>query len=166
MRWKPTPVFPSHKTISHYSRLQGTPPLPADDTQPTVSARHRAFVETGAVRIRFSTMLRRSEFKGDADAFLWCTGIEDTFIAAPWPSTGRTLDEYELTRHYDLWREDLGLMAELGVNSARYGIPWHRVNPQKGVWNWEWPDKTLNRLLELGIEPIVDLVHYGVPSWI
>src|SRR5688572_20134909 len=62
------------------------------------------------------------------DAFLWATGIEDTFITAPWPATGRTLDEYELTGHYDQWRADLDRVASLGVRVARYGVPWHRIN--------------------------------------
>src|SRR5205085_4866994 len=88
--------------------------------------------------------------------FLWATGIEDTFITAPWPATGRTLDEYELTDHYRRWREDLDLMAELGVRTARYGIPWHRVNPAPGEWDWSCADRALGRLLELGIDPIVD----------
>jgi beta-glucosidase len=98
--------------------------------------------------------------------FLWCTGIEDTFITAPFPKTGRTLDEYELTGHYDRWREDIGLIGELGVDAARYGIPWHLINPKPGVWNWEAADGPLEKLLELGVAPIVDLVHYGLPSWI
>lgn len=102
----------------------------------------------------------------DPRTFLWCTGIEDTFITSPWPATGRTLDEYELTGHYERQQSDIGLMAELGVKAARYGIPWHRINPQKGVWEWEWVDRAVDRLLELEIEPIIDLVHYGLPSWI
>jgi beta-glucosidase/6-phospho-beta-glucosidase/beta-galactosidase len=102
----------------------------------------------------------------DPDWFAWATGIEDTFITAPWPATGRTLDEYELTGHYGHWREDFRLMSELGVRAARYGIPWHRVNPAPGRWDWTWADQTLERLLELGIDPIVDLVHYGLPGWI
>ncbi|MEZ0172633.1 family 1 glycosylhydrolase [Microvirga sp. TS319] len=100
------------------------------------------------------------------DAFWWSTGIEDTFITAPHPVTGRTLDEYELTGHYERWHDDLGLVAELGVPCARYGVPWHRIQPRPDVWDWTFPDETLERLLELGIAPQVDLVHYGLPSWI
>src|SRR3954469_20227835 len=100
------------------------------------------------------------------DEFLWLTGIEDTFITSPWPKTGRTLDEYELTGHYERWRADLDLMAQLGVKAARYGVPWHRINPAPGKWDWSFADQTLEYLLELGIEPIVDLVHYGLPLWI
>ncbi|MDB6039838.1 MAG: glycoside hydrolase family 1 [Verrucomicrobiales bacterium] len=112
--------------------------------------------------------MRRSQLNelSSPEAFFWATGIEDTFITAPHPKTGRTLDEYQLTDHYERWSEDLGLMRDLGVRIARYGIPWHRINPAPGKWEWAWTDKALERILELGIDPIVDLVHYGLPSWI
>src|SRR5687767_1567334 len=98
--------------------------------------------------------------------FYWATGIEDTFIAAPHSKTGRILDEYALTEHYDRWEDDLRLIADLGVSAARYGIPWHRVCPKPGVYDWSWTDKVLNRLVNThGIEPIIDLVHYGAPLW-
>ncbi len=102
----------------------------------------------------------------DPQAFWWATGIEDTFITAPHPATGRTLDEYELTDHYRRWRADLDLMAGLGVPCARYGVPWHRIQPAPDRWDWQHADEPLERLLELGIDPQVDLVHYGLPGWI
>jgi len=102
----------------------------------------------------------------EASAFLWATGIEDTFITAPWAQTGRILDEYELTDHYRRCYDDAALIKQLGVSTARYGIPWHRINPARGVWDWDWTDRALHRLLELQIDPIVDLVHYGLPAWI
>lgn len=113
-------------------------------------------------RLRHSLLHRLCE----PDAFLWATGIEDTFITAPWPKTGRTLDEYELTGHYERWHADLGLMREIGVGAARYGIPWHRIQPRRGAWEWDFVDRAVDRLLELGVEPIIDLVHYGLPGWI
>ncbi|HEY2772421.1 MAG TPA: family 1 glycosylhydrolase [Candidatus Binatia bacterium] len=100
------------------------------------------------------------------DAFQWLAAIEDTFITTPSPKTGRTLDEYELTGHYGRWKLDLDLFAELGLRSVRYGIPWHRISPARGTWNFSWTDQVLGRLLELGIQPVVDLVHYGLPPWI
>ena len=102
----------------------------------------------------------------EPDVFLWATGIEDTFITQPNKTTGRTLDEYELTGHYDRWREDISLMASLGVRCARYGIPWYRIQPAPDKWDWSWPDQTLELMIQKGIEPIVDLVHYGVPEWL
>jgi beta-glucosidase/6-phospho-beta-glucosidase/beta-galactosidase len=101
-----------------------------------------------------------------SDSFLWATGIEDTFVCDRHPSTGRILDEYELTEHYQRWRDDLDLVAELGVPYVRYGIPWYKVQPGPDSWDWSFADATLNRLLELGVQPIVDLVHYGTPEWI
>ena len=92
-------------------------------------------------------------------------GIEDTFIVSPWPGTGRLLDEYELIGHYGRWKEDIDLIASLGVKMVRYGVPWYRINPSPGRWEWKWADLPLERLLDRGIAPIVDLVHYGVPAW-
>lgn len=114
------------------------------------------------------TLPRRSQLDASAtagDAF-WAAGIEDTFITTPHPRTGRTLDEYELTDHYRRWAEDIDLMAELGVGAARYGLPWHRLQPDRRSWSWEHADGPVERLLEYGIAPQIDLVHYGLPAWI
>jgi beta-glucosidase len=102
----------------------------------------------------------------EPSSFQWLAGIEDTFITAPSRKTGRTLDEYELTEHYERWHEDLDLFAQLQLRSVRYGVPWHRINPRRGLWDFGWTDGPLEHLLELGIRPVVDLVHYGVPAWI
>ena len=102
----------------------------------------------------------------DLETFHWMVGIEDTFIVEPWPQTNRILDEYELTGHYEHFREDIGLMAHLGVKTVRYGLPWYRINPSANQWNWEWADGPLEVLLYHHIDPIIDLVHYGLPSWI
>jgi beta-glucosidase/6-phospho-beta-glucosidase/beta-galactosidase len=52
------------------------------------------------------------------------------------------------------------------VRAARYGVPWHRIQPEPGRWDWEWTDRAIDRLLALGVEPILDLVHYGLPRWL
>ena len=52
-----------------------------------------------------------------ASDFIWASGIENTFV--PQIRGGyRALDEYELMGHYEHWREDLALGAELGRPSA------------------------------------------------
>lgn len=113
-------------------------------------------------------MFKRSELDRlmEPENFQWATGIEDTFITAPWPQTGRTLDEYELTQHYEKWEHDLELAKSLGIKSMRYGIPWYRINPSPNRWVWDWADRPLDKLLRLGINPVVDLVHYGLPVWL
>ena len=92
-------------------------------------------------------------------------GIEDTFIPQTSPGL-RSLDEYELTGHYESWREDLDLAASTGAAMIRYGIPWYRVNPAPDGWDWSWTDRVLEHLLSLRLTPIVDLMHYGCPLWL
>jgi len=98
--------------------------------------------------------------------FLWITGIEDTFI--PHTRTGlRALDEYELTQHYKLWKQDFDLVGETGVKYLRWGIPWYRLQPAPDRWDWEWTDKVLDYLVNVKrITPILDLMHYGTPLWL
>lgn len=91
-------------------------------------------------------------------------GIENTFVPQEGPGE-RALDEYELTDHYDRWDEDLALAVDVGAEFLRWGIPWHRVNPAPDVWDWEWTDRVMARFGELGLRPVVDLVHYGTPVW-
>lgn len=57
---------------------------------------------------------------------------------------------------------DLDLFAELGVRAVRYPVLWERTAPD-GIEsaNWSWADERLNRLRELGLRPIVGLVHHG-----
>ena len=77
----------------------------------------------------------------------------------------RRLDEYELTQHYQFWREDLDLLARSGADSLRWGIPWYRVEPEPGRFEWDWVDRVVDHITELGLTCIVDLMHYGTPLW-
>jgi len=98
--------------------------------------------------------------------FVWAVGIENTFVPQTRPGH-RRLDEYELMDHYRLWREDVDRVAGLGVKALRYGIPWYRVNPAPGVFDWSWTDPVLEYLVQTkGLTPIVDLMHYGTPLWL
>ena len=58
--------------------------------------------------------------------------------------------------------EDLDRFAELGIRTLRYPVLWERVAPD-GVDKADWAhtDKALARLRELGIKPIVGLLHHG-----
>ena len=106
-----------------------------------------------------------SELPSIAGPFVWATGIEDTFIAETAPGR-RRLDEYELQQHYELWRKDLDLAADVGFDMIRYGIPWYRVEPHPGSFDWSFTDQVIPYMLERGLEPIVDLMHYGTPLWL
>jgi dTDP-4-dehydrorhamnose reductase len=60
---------------------------------------------------------------------------------------------------------DLDLFAELGVRAMRYPVLWERTVPEGADGleraDWTWPDARLTRLRELGIRPIVGLLHHG-----
>jgi beta-glucosidase/6-phospho-beta-glucosidase/beta-galactosidase len=46
-------------------------------------------------------------------------------------------------------------------------VPWYRVEPNRGQFDWEWVDEVLSYIVdELGITPIIDLMHYGCPFWL
>lgn len=99
--------------------------------------------------------------------FLWATGIENTFIPQTRPGH-RALDEYQLMGHYEHWRDDLALVRDLGLKMARWGVPWYRIEPfQPGDYDWSWTDQVIPYMVEeLGITPIIDLMHYGCPFWL
>jgi beta-glucosidase/6-phospho-beta-glucosidase/beta-galactosidase len=103
---------------------------------------------------------------GSAQNFLWAAGIEDTFV--PQTRRGhRSLDDYELIGHYEHWREDLTLARDLGLKAFRWGVPWYRVEPEKGRFEWQWVDEVIGFMAEdLKIPPIIDLMHYGCPLWL
>ena len=57
---------------------------------------------------------------------------------------------------------DLDLVAGLGLRTLRYPVLWERTAPDGlECADWSWPDVRLARLTELGIDPIVGLLHHG-----
>jgi beta-glucosidase len=111
-------------------------------------------------------LIRTDLLKPAAEDFLWAGGIEDTFVPQTRPGH-RALDEYELMGHYEHWREDLSLARELGLKALRWGVPWYKVEPEPGKFDWSWTDEVVPFMVEeLKILPIVDLMHYGTPFWL
>ncbi|HEX8313098.1 MAG TPA: family 1 glycosylhydrolase, partial [Chthoniobacteraceae bacterium] len=58
--------------------------------------------------------------------------------------------------------EDLDRIASLGIKTIRFPMLWEDLAPDTidGI-AWEWPDRWMQRLQELGIRPIVGLLHHG-----
>jgi beta-glucosidase/6-phospho-beta-glucosidase/beta-galactosidase len=105
-------------------------------------------------------------FNNGVPDFLWAAGIENTFVPQTRPGH-RALDEYELMGHYGHWREDLKLARDLGLNALRWGVPWYKVEPEHGKFDWQWTDEVLPYIVEdLKMLPIIDLMHYGCPFWL
>lgn len=58
--------------------------------------------------------------------------------------------------------DDLDRFAEIGLRTLRYPILWERTAPESLARpDWRWPDERMARLRELGVWPIVGLLHHG-----
>lgn len=99
--------------------------------------------------------------------FMFATGIENSYPMITLPDgTRKRVDEMEKCGHYKYWKEDFNLVKEMGIEFLRYGPPYFSVNTGPGQYNWSFVDETFRYLKELGITPIVDLCHFGLPDWL
>jgi uncharacterized protein (DUF362 family) len=99
--------------------------------------------------------------------FMFATGVECSYPTV----TGRNgaaarVDQLELTFHYRHYKEDLELVRALGLRYLRYGPPYYRVQLGPERYDWEFTDAAFGEMRALGIVPIADLCHFGVPDWI
>ncbi|HEX2548158.1 MAG TPA: family 1 glycosylhydrolase [Ramlibacter sp.] len=62
--------------------------------------------------------------------------------------------------------DDLDRLAGLGITRMRFPVVWERTERTRGEYAWQWSDERIARLGELGVQPIVGLVHHGSgPTW-
>jgi beta-glucosidase len=70
--------------------------------------------------------------------------------------------------HYHRWREDIELMAGLGVTAYRFSVAWPRIQPEgKGAANGpglDFYDRLTDALLAGGITPVPTLYHWDLPQ--
>jgi beta-glucosidase len=93
--------------------------------------------------------------------------IWDTFSHTPGKvvdgDTGDVADD-----HYHRYREDVGLMADLGVSHYRFSLAWPRLQHDgRGALNPAGLDfylRLLDALDQRGIEPWVTLYHWDLPQ--
>jgi beta-glucosidase len=69
--------------------------------------------------------------------------------------------------HFRLWRDDIAIMARLGLKAYRFSVAWSRVLPEgRGRLNprgLDFYSRLVDGLLEAGIEPMVTLHHWDLP---
>jgi beta-glucosidase/6-phospho-beta-glucosidase/beta-galactosidase len=107
---------------------------------------------------------RRRDRREAGSSFIFATGIECSY---PTIEQGRwRRDEMEATRHYQRWQEDFELALDIGITHVRYGPPLHLVFKAPGSYDWDLVDEAMAYLHDHGPEPIVDLCHFGVPTWL
>lgn len=69
--------------------------------------------------------------------------------------------------HYHRYKEDIKLMAELGLKAYRFSIAWSRIIPdgngevnEKGI---KFYSDLIDELINYGIEPVVTMYHFDLP---
>ncbi|MFE7232782.1 GH1 family beta-glucosidase [Streptomyces sp. NPDC057596] len=93
--------------------------------------------------------------------------IWDTFSHTPGKTAGGETGDIAVD-HYHRYRDDVALMADLGLNAYRFSISWPRVQPtgrgpavQVGL---DFYRRLVDELLERGIKPAVTLYHWDLPQ--
>jgi beta-glucosidase/6-phospho-beta-glucosidase/beta-galactosidase len=93
--------------------------------------------------------------------FVWGAGVECSFLPH------LNVDQYQWTQHDRFWREDLRRAKdETGITHLRYAMPWHVLEPGPGKFNWDYSDERVAEFGKLGIEPLMDVMHFGTPLWL
>ncbi|MCK1820468.1 GH1 family beta-glucosidase [Streptomyces sp. XM83C] len=63
--------------------------------------------------------------------------------------------------HYHRYREDIALVAGLGVNAYRFSVSWPRAASPGGLGFY---DRLVDELCAAGIRPVVTLYHWDLPA--
>jgi beta-glucosidase len=115
------------------------------------------------------------EFPAFPDGFLWGVStsahqiegaaderepsVWDAFTAEP----GRVKDGSTAAvacDHYHRYREDVALLADLGVTAYRFSISWPRVRSGNGL---DFYDRLVDELCAAGVRPVPTLFHWDLP---
>jgi beta-glucosidase len=117
--------------------------------------------------------------------FIWGAATSAYQIEGAWNEDGRGLSIWDTfchtagkinqnetgdvaSDHYHRWREDVQVMANLGLKAYRFSIAWPRILPQgKGAVNppgLDFYDRLVDALLERNIQPFPTLFHWDLPQ--
>jgi beta-glucosidase len=70
--------------------------------------------------------------------------------------------------HYKRFREDFDILQKLNLNAFRFGIEWSRLQPSMGAWDagaLQHYHEYIQELKARGIEPVMNLWHWTMPTW-
>ena len=115
------------------------------------------------------------------DGFLWGASTSAFQVEGAWGEGGRgksttdrgfgipgITDGSVASDHYHRWKEDVDLMAELGLKTYRMSFSWCRIMPgatcEPNPEALAFYDGLIDYLLEKGIEPFVTLYHFECPQ--
>ncbi|QNE36929.1 glycoside hydrolase family 1 protein [Leifsonia shinshuensis] len=113
------------------------------------------------------------------DGFLWGAAtaahqVEGNNVNSNWwvmehtPGTPIVEPSGDAADHYNRYPEDLQLLADAGLNSYRFSVEWARIEPERGFVsraNLDHYRRMIDACLDVGLEPVVTLMHFTVPRW-
>jgi len=88
-----------------------------------------------------------------------------------WYLKGRIKDGSNPARandHLNRWKEDIDLMADMGIRGYRLGVEWARIELERGRYDEtavEWYRCLLAYMKGKGISPLLTLHHFTNPMW-
>ena len=125
------------------------------------------------------------ETKGFPKDFLWGSASAAYQVEGGWDADGKGVSNWDkfvripgktfkattgdkAVDHYHRYKEDVKLMAEMGLKTYRFSIAWTRIFPngdettpnEEGL---KFYDDVFDECLKYGIEPLVTLHHFDMP---
>lgn len=115
--------------------------------------------------------LKEGLLLGAATAATQIEGGDENNNWARFAAEGKIYDGTSPTRacdHYNRFREDIDLMAEMGLEIYRFGIEWSRIEPREGEFDeaaLAHYREEIEYMLSRGIRPMLTLHHFTNPLW-
>ncbi|MFQ7799760.1 MAG: glycoside hydrolase family 1 protein [Coprobacillus cateniformis] len=125
------------------------------------------------------------ETKGFPKDFLWGSASAAYQVEGGWDADGKGVTNWDkfvripgktfkattgdkAVDHYHRFKEDVKLMADMGLKTYRFSIAWARIYPNgNGEINeagLSFYDDLINELIKYGIEPMVTVYHWDMPQ--
>ena len=114
------------------------------------------------------------------EGFLWGSAtsshqIEGGNVNNDWwawehdPDSGCVESSGDACDSWHRWREDVDLVADLGLGAYRFSLEWSRIEPAEGEWSVAALDhyrRMCAACLGRGIQPVVTFHHFTTPLWL
>lgn len=121
---------------------------------------------------------------GFPEGFLWGSASAAYQVEGAWNEDGKGVTNWDqfvripgktyqgttgdkAVDHYHRFKEDVALMAEMGLKTYRFSVSWARIYPEgKGAVNeagLQFYENLIDECLLKGIEPMVTVYHWDLP---
>ena len=122
-----------------------------------------------------------------SDGFLWGSASAAYQVEGAWNQDGKGESIWDVytklpgktykgtngdvaVDHYNRYKEDVALMAEMGLRAYRFSIAWTRIYPKgRGEVNeagLKFYEDLINELIKNNIKPIITLYHWDLPQYL